>query len=199
MKINFFIVLRLMDKFLSLFRRFFYNFIFNTKFSYFGKSTNLEIIGRVEVGNNVYIGNNVSIIVEEGASLVIGDNSFIGENCYIKCFGGNIRIGNCVSINSKSFLNGCGGLSIASNTRIGTQTIIIASNHKFDDPNILIKDSITKKGIEIGENVWFGARVTVLDGVKVCNDSVVGACSLVSKNIETKGVYVGIPIKKIHD
>lgn len=62
-------------------------------------------------------------------------------------FGGNISIGQDVSINSKkSFINGCGGVSIGDNTRIGTQSIIIASNHKFDDPDILVKDQITKQG-----------------------------------------------------
>ena len=52
-------------------------------------------------------------------------------------------------------------------------------------------------GIQIGENIWFGARVTVLDGVNIANNVVVGACSLVSKSIPEAGVYVGTPAKKI--
>ena len=47
------------------------------------------------------------------------------------------------------------------------------------------------------QNVWFGARVTVLDGVHISDDVVVGACSLVSKNITEAGVYVGTPAKKL--
>ncbi|MDY6523970.1 DapH/DapD/GlmU-related protein [Acinetobacter faecalis] len=170
---------------------------FSSQFKYFGKRTKLDISGQVRIGKNVYIGDDVTLIVENGASLVIGDNSFIGESCYIKCFGGKVEIGCDVSINSKSFLNGCGGLKIGDNTRIGTQSIMIASNHKFDDPDILFKDAITKEGIEIGQNVWFGARVTVLDGVHISDDLVVGACSLVSKNITEAGVYVGTPAKKL--
>lgn len=193
----FFTCLKLVNRFSAICRKMIYNLAFGTKFKYFGQHTKLEITGQVSIGQNVYIGDDVTLIVEKGASLVIGDNSFIGESCYIKCYGGHIKIGHDVSINSKSFLNGCGGLNIGHNTRIGTQSIMIASNHKFDDPHILIKDAITKKGISIGQNVWFGARVTILDGVTVCDDAIIGASSLVTKNINVKGTYVGIPAKNI--
>lgn len=193
----FFKCLKVLNWFSTLCRKSLYNMAFSSQFKYFGKRTKLDISGQVRIGKNVYIGDDVTLIVENGASLVIGDNSFIGESCYIKCFGGKVEIGCDVSINSKSFLNGCGGLKIGDNTRIGTQSIMIASNHKFDDPDILFKDAITKEGIEIGQNVWFGARVTVLDGVHISDDLVVGACSLVSKNITEAGVYVGTPAKKL--
>ncbi|NNH34609.1 acyltransferase [Acinetobacter sp. NIPH 2377] len=193
----FFKCLKLLNWFSVQCRKSLYGMVFGRRFKYFGRRTKLEIAGQVSIGKNVYIGDDVTIIVESGASLIIGDNSFIGESCYIKCFGGKIEIGHDVSINSKSFLNGCGGLKISNNTRIGTQSIMIASNHKFDDPEVLVKDQITKQGIVIGENIWFGARVTVLDGVSIADNSVVGACSLVSKSITEAGVYIGIPAKKL--
>ncbi len=193
----FFKILKYMNWFASQCRKVMYDMAFGTQFRYFGKACTLEINGQVKIGKNVYIGDHVSLIVEQGAILEIADNSFIGESCYIKCFGGKVEIGQNVSINSKSFLNGCGGLSIGDNTRIGTQSIMIASNHKFDDPEVLVKDQITKQGIQIGENIWFGARVTVLDGVNIANNVVVGACSLVSKSLPEAGVYVGTPAKKI--
>ncbi|WP_214645635.1 acyltransferase [Acinetobacter terrae] len=193
----FFKCLKLLNWFSAQCRKSLYGMAFGSQFKYFGRRTKLEISGKVIIGKNVYIGDDVTLIVESGASLIIGDNSFIGESCYIKCFGGEIEIGHDVSINSKSFLNGCGGLKIGNNTRIGTQSIMIASNHKFDDPEVLVKDQITKQGIVIGENIWFGARVTVLDGVTIADNSVIGACSLVSKNITEAGVYVGIPAKKL--
>ncbi|CAB1220535.1 acyltransferase [Acinetobacter bouvetii] len=193
----FFKVLKLMNWFTAQCRKALYNQAFSTNFKYFGKGSTLEIAGQVKIGKNVYIGDHVSLIVEAGASLTIADNSFIGESCYIKCFGGDIAIGREVSINSKSFINGCGGVSIGDNTRIGTQSIIIASNHKFDDPDTLVKDQISKQGVSLGENIWLGARVTVLDGVHIPDNSVIGACSLVSKTLNESGVYVGVPARKI--
>ena len=193
----FFKALKLLNWLSAQGRKLIYNLAFGTQFKYFGKNCCLEISGDVKIGKQVYIGDQVSLIVEKGAALHIADHSFIGESCYIKCFGGKIEIGHDVSINSKSFLNGCGGLKIGANTRIGTQTVMIASNHTFNDPEVLVKDQITKQGIVIGENIWFGARVTVLDGVTIADDCVIGACSLVSKNIAEAGVYVGIPAKKL--
>ncbi|MWC18605.1 acyltransferase [Acinetobacter johnsonii] len=194
----FFKLLELMSWITAQCRKQFYNLAFGTNFRYFGKNCSIEISGHVKMGKNVYIGDHVNLIVEPDAILEIGDNSFIGENCYIKCFGGKIEIGQDVSINSKSFLNGCGGLHIGNNTRIGTQTIIIASNHNFNKPDVLIREQgINKKGIFIGENIWLGARTTILDGVNISNNSVVGACSLVSKSLPEQGVYVGSPVRKI--
>jgi len=163
----FFKTLKLLNWFSAQCRKALYNMAFSSRFKYFGKRTKLDISGVVSIGKNIYIGDDVAIIVEKGATLCIGDHSFIGESCYIKCFGGKIEIGQNVS------------------------------NHKFDDPEVLVKDHITKQGIQIGENIWFGARVTVLDGVNIANNVVVGACSLVSKSLPEAGVYVGTPAKKI--
>ena len=193
----FFKALKLLNWLSAQGRKLIYNLAFGTQFKYFGKNCCLEISGDVKIGKQVYIGDQVSLIVEKGAALHIADHSFIGESCYIKCFGGQIEIGRDVSINSKSFINGCGGVKIGDNTRIGTQSIIIASNHKFDDPNVLVKDAITKQGVQLGENIWLGARVTVLDGVQIANDTVIGACSLVTKPLTESGVYVGVPAKKM--
>ena len=193
----FFKVLKLIHWFTAQCRKVMYNVAFRTRFRYFGKHSTLDIHGQVKFGKNVYIGDYVTLIVEPGASLSIADNSFIGENCYIKCFGGKVEIGQDVSINSKSYINGCGGVKIGDNTRIGTQSIIIASNHKFGEPDVLVKDQITKQGVSLGDNIWLGARVTVLDGVNIPDNSVIGACSLVSKPLTEAGVYVGIPAKKI--
>ena len=193
----FFKALKLLNWLSAQGRKLIYNLAFGTQFKYFGKNCCLEISGDVKIGKQVYIGDQVSLIVEKGAALHIADHSFIGESCYIKCFGGQIEIGRDVSINSKSFINGCGGVTIGDNTRIGTQSIIIASNHKFDDPDVLVKDAITKKGVRLGENIWLGARVTVLDGVQIANDTVIGACSLVTKPLTESGVYVGVPAKKM--
>lgn len=193
----FFKALKLLNWLSAQGRKLIYNLAFGTQFKYFGKNCCLEISGDVKIGKQVYIGDQVSLIVEKGAALHIADHSFIGESCYIKCFGGKVLIGKDVSINSKSYINGCGGISIGDNTRIGTQSILIASNHKFGEPDLLVKDAITKQGVSLGQNIWLGARVTVLDGVTIADDSVIGACSLVSKSLSESGLYVGIPAKKI--
>lgn len=53
--------------------------------------------------------------------------------------------------------------------------------------------------IEIGDNVFIGAGSTVLYDVKICNNVIIGAKSLVNKSIAESGVYAGVPAVKIGD
>lgn len=193
-------IMRLFTIFFTSFRTCFYSIALGTKLKKIGKNVKFDINGKAIFGKSLTIEDGATIIVEKGAELKIGDNVFIGESTCIKCYSGNIKIGDYVSINSKSFLNGAGGLVIGSNTRIGTQTVIISSNHIFEDKDVLIKDQGTSRaGIAIGKDVWLGARVTILDGVFIKDRIVVGACSLVNKTITENGVYVGIPARKVKD
>lgn len=193
-------LLRLLSLIGTICRTYFYSMILGQKLKLFGKRITLDVQGELVIGKNVIINDNVTIVVEKNARLILGDSVFLGESCYIKCYGGVIEIGDNVSINSKSFLNGAGGLYIGSNTRIGTQTVIISSNHNFSDKDKLIKDQgTTCKGVYIAENIWLGARVTVLDGAVIQSSSVIGACSLVNKKLEASGVYVGIPVRFIKE
>lgn len=168
--------------------------VWNINFQEIGEGVELDLRGSIKIGSNLRLGQNVSIIVEKGSSLILGDNVFIGSGSYIKCYGGKLIIGDNVSVNAHAFINACGGVVIKSDTRIGAKFVCIASNHIFSDRTILMrKQGISKKGIEIGSNNWLGANVTVLDGVIITSDSVIGAGAVVSKSLIRKGIYLGVP------
>lgn len=159
-----------------------------------GSGTELDLRGQVSVGRNLRLGKGASIIVEKGAFLRIGDDVFIGAGCFIKCYGGRLEIGNAVSLNPFSFINAAGGVHIGPATRVGAHSIVIASNHRFDVPGMLMKDQgTTMEGVHIGGNTWLGARVTVLDGVKIHDGCVIAAGAVVHKSLESRGVYAGVP------
>lgn len=72
---------------------------------------------------------------------------------------------------------------------------IIASNH-----NISKLDNYSEevgKGVTIENNVWVGANVIILDGIKIGEYSVVGAGSVVSKDIPPYSIVAGVPAKII--
>ncbi len=61
-----------------------------------------------------------------------------------------------------------------------------------------IRDVLTKRApIIIEDNVWIGANVTILPGITVGHHSVIGAGSVVTKDIDSYSVYAGVPAKKI--
>ncbi len=51
--------------------------------------------------------------------------------------------------------------------------------------------------VTVGSEVWIGASATVINGIHVCNDCVLGAGTVVVKNIKEPGTYVGVPAKRI--
>ena len=59
------------------------------------------------------------------------------------------------------------------------------------------KDVIRYGKVNIKDNCFIGARATVLPGVTIGPNSIVGACSLVTKDVEPNSVYAGVPAKRI--
>lgn len=141
--------------------------------------------------NGIHLGNNVTICQGAqirpsgfyggnlGWGLQIGDNSSIGVNSYIGC-SGKIVIGNYVMI--------------------GPHCTMIAENHNFSRTDIpMQKQGVSNKGIEIKDDVWIGANVTILDGVTIAAGCVLAAGSVVTKSTEPNGIYAGVPARRIKE
>lgn len=150
-----------------------------------------------DVGRRTFI--HQSVILERRSGYIsIGEKCKIHRGVQLLAYGGSIAIGNDCSINPGCILYGHGGLKIGSHVRIAAHVIIIPSNHVYSDPNRLIRDQgETKRGTIIGDDVWLGARVTVLDGVEIARGCVIGAGSVVTASTEPYGIYVGAPARLV--
>ncbi len=94
-----------------------------------------------------------------------------------------------------------GGLiTIEDNVLMGSGVHIYTTNHKFDNPGQLIIDqgSIVKD-VVLKRGCWLGANVIVLPGVTIGEGSVIGAGSIVTKNIPSNVLAAGNPVKIIKD
>lgn len=126
--------------------------------------------------------------------VTIGRNCSIRTGAIVACSGGDISIGDDVSVNPYTILYGYGGLTIGSMTRIAAHVVIVPSNHVFRDPDMpIMLQPITGKGISIGHDVWIGAHVTALDGVTIGNRAVIGAGAVVTKDIPDASIAIGVP------
>ena len=103
-----------------------------------------------------------------------------------------LKIGKGVFVNSNLLAMARGGITIGDHARIAANVQLISNNH---DPYDL--DVLTCKPVEIGDYAWIGAGATILPGVCVGRHAVVGAASVVTKDVPDYAVAVGNPAKVI--
>lgn len=135
---------------------------------------------------NVIEGDNVKII--EPVNLYgccLDENVFVGPFVEIQ---NDVNIGKRTRIQSHSFI--CSKVTIGEDCFIGHGVMFV--NDKFIDRQ-LSKDFLPT---EIGNKVYIGSNATILP-VSICNDVVVGAGSVVTKDIVEPGTYAGNPARKL--
>ncbi|MCD7824880.1 MAG: acyltransferase [Clostridiaceae bacterium] len=112
----------------------------------------------------------------------------------------NLIVGHNVSIQPFSYLEcgNVGGIEIGNDVSIAHGVSMIATNHGFSDPTLCIKDQpLTEEKIIIGNDVWFGAKSTVLSGKKIGSHCIIAASAVVTKDVEDRTIVGGVPAKVI--
>lgn len=148
----------------------------------------LKQIGIVDV----QFGQNVTVV--QPANLYgcqIGDNSFVGPFVEIQQ---GATIGKHTRIQSHAFV--CELVSIGDHCFISHGAMFI--NDLFETGAPAGGDKSQWKSTQIGNHVSIGTNATILP-VCICDNVVVGAGAVVTKNIEQPGVYAGNPARKIRD
>lgn len=128
----------------------------------------------LKCGKNVNVENHTYFGI--GNNISIGDNSGLGSNCSI--------YGEC---------------TIGKNVMMGTDIVILTANHNFSRTDIpMTQQGMGKeKRVIICDDVWIGTRVIIMPGVKIGKGSIIGAGSVVTKNVEPYSIVGGVPAKLI--
>jgi acetyltransferase-like isoleucine patch superfamily enzyme len=137
---------------------------------------------------NVKFGDNVTVVQPVNLyGCAIGAGVFVGPFVEIQK---DVYIGDRTKIQSHSFI--CEMVDIGKDCFIGHGVMFI--NDLFSKGGPANGDKSFWKKTIIGNNVSIGSNATILP-VKVCDNVVIGAASVVTKNIDAPGVYVGNPAK----
>lgn len=139
---------------------------------------------------NVSFGENVQLV--EPCNLyecTIGDGTFIGPFVEIQK---DVQIGANCKIQSHTFI--CELVSIGNDCFIGHGVMFV--NDLFQTGGPARGNKGLWKPTEIGNNVSIGSNCTILP-IQICNNAVIGAGSVVTKNITKAGIYAGNPAKLI--
>ncbi len=181
---------------------------------------NIIEYGKVILGENVVLGDNITLGHKDDGTLVIGDNSVIrsgsiiysdvrigknfktGHNVLIRentRIGDNVLIGtgtvvdgNCVIGNNLSAQT---GVYITANTVIEDDVFMgpcsVTTNDKYMKVGSELKGPVIKRGARIGANA------TILPGIVIGEEAVIGSGAVVVKNVNPNSVVVGNPAKEI--
>ena len=137
-------------------------------------------------------GKNVVIVQPSNLyECVLGDDCFVGPFVEIQK---GVVIGKNCRIQSHSFV--CELVTIGDNCFIGHGVMFI--NDTFSDGQPAGGDHRKWKKTTIGNHVSIGSNATILP-VRICDDVVIGAGAVVTKDIQKKGTYVGNPARKMKE
>jgi len=105
----------------------------------------------------------------------------------------NIQIGNDSFINTGNIFISEGGIFIGKKTLIGPRCNLCTTTHPTQPE--LRHSGYKISPINIGDNVWIGANVTILPGITIGDNSIIAAGSVVTENVPNNVVYAGVPAK----
>lgn len=137
-----------------------------------------------------------------GTPITIGARTMVDAFVKIKPAGGSgaVSIGADCAINSGTVMYTGNGIAIGDAVLIAANCTLAPTNHAFGDTTKRIRDQgfqPSRGGIVIGDDVWLGANVVVLDGAVIGQGCVVAAGSVVRGELEPFSIYAGVPAKRV--
>ena len=114
------------------------------------------------------------------ANIEIGSNCLLQDRVYLRAgIDGRIVINDGAALNSFVQMYGHGGIEIGKDTQVGPNSVITTTGHDYLSSDL----ESDFAGITIGERVWIGANCTIIGGVHIGDQSVIGAGAVVTKDI----------------
>ena len=153
------------------------------------------------VGKNVFVRKNLMVGSPKGIS--IGDNAWIGRDCRLECYEdkgklGEIRLGNSSKLGHYCTILCGANVVIGDFTRLSSFVTIMSESHGTNpEKGIYHLQDLICKEVLIGQYCWLGEKVIVMPGVTIGDWSIVGAGSLVTKDIPPYSIAVGNPARVI--
>ena len=154
---------------------------------------------KIKVGQRCVIKINVEIKLTDNSYLELGDDVVIQEYTFIQLTKPHpkVIIGNDVVIGRYNIISSKNLIKIGNYCRFGSFVQILDNGHGFEKETLIKdQDAIIRETI-IGDDVWVGVGAKIIMGVTIGNGAVIGANSVVTKDIPSYAIAVGVPAKVI--
>ena len=163
----------------------------------FGEDISILIKGKFQIGDFSRLGDNTTI---RGNNIIIGQHLFNSSGLRIGGGGrqhpnANFIIGDRCTIHN-NFINVCEPVEIGDDVGLSPDVSILTHGYWL---SVLEGFPASFSGVKIGNGVIVGYRSLIMMGVSITDFTVIGANSVVTKNINKKGIYAGSPAKYIRN
>lgn len=161
----------------------------------------LASMGFASFGTNVLISDKASFY---GANRIhIGSNVRIDDFCVLSAGVGGIELGNYIHIAVYSSLIGAGKITLSDFCNISSKVAVYSSNDDYSgaymtNPMVPTEyTNVTHADVTLGKHVIIGSGSVVLPGITLHDGAAIGALTLVTKDCDAFGIYIGSPARKI--
>lgn len=134
--------------------------------------------------------------------LRIGEGTHLEPGCWLTLGPeASIEIGGGCFLNRETMLAAHERIEIGDHVMFANHCFVGDADHRFDDPDLPITwQGFTPKGpVKIGDNVWLGKGCVITGGVEIGERAVIGANSVVTRDIPPRTIAAGAPAKVIRE
>jgi acetyltransferase-like isoleucine patch superfamily enzyme len=151
----------------------------------------------IEWADGVTIGRNVVIRSTDGGRIYLEGDLHISSNSEIVAQGGIITIGRGGFIGRGAIIVARCQVSIGSDCQIAEYVTIRDQDHRWRGVQSGKTSGFVTTPIEIGNDVWIGAKATILRGSVIGSHAIVGANAVVKGLIPERAIAVGVPARVV--
>lgn len=187
-------------------RKMFYPMIFGSigRNVTFGRNITIRHPHKIKIGDNCIIDENCVLDAkgEDPRGIEMASNCVLSRNNILSCKGGYIKLGEGTNIAQNSLVHSEKAVELGRNTLVASYVYFVGGgNHDFSrtDVPIIQQPSLSRGGIFIEDNCWFGAGVIVLDGSRIGNDCVIAAGAVVNSNLPAFSIAAGMPARVLRN
>ena len=157
----------------------------------------------ITMGDQCFLDDDVTVFSYGGDGVVsLGDRVSIWRGTIMEVeSGGTIQIDSGTVIQPYCIMNAVvGSLTIGKDVQIAAHSMFFPFRHRFESASVPIKEQgkASKGGIIVEDDVWIGAGTTVMDGVRIGRGSVIGAGSVVTRDVPPYCVAAGAPARVMY-
>ena len=163
----------------------------------------LRDFGFRSIGKNVRISTDARIYGPENIS--IGNDVRIDDFVTLAAVNGSITIGNYIYIARNSHLSGALGIEMHDFSGMAANTVIYSSSDDYSGDHLTAqaipqKYTVHNGGpVVIGKHVIIGSSCTIIGPCNIGEGCSIGAMALVNRDLQSWGIYIGIPAKRFKD